>query len=492
MSNDTLPTIAIVGRPNVGKSSLFNAVLGRRIAIVHEQSGVTRDRVSAPAHRKNKHFLLVDTGGVGVFRDDRHVETFDGLIRDQVARVVAEADHVIWVVDSQDGVTPLDRELGLFLRESGRPVTLAANKADNVKLADSAAADFATLGAGQPMPITCTHGHGVEDLLETVLAALPATVGDGVENVEGLKLAVVGRPNVGKSSLVNTLIGENRVIVSDIAGTTRDAIDIPIEIVDETGERVPFTLIDTAGIRRRRQVDNVVELFSSMRAENAVKRCDVAILVIDAQTPATSQDRRIARLIADARKPCILVANKWDLACETIKLKDLKSDLDHDMKFMSYATTVGISAKSGYNVDQVVEALMTIRDQMGMKIPTSIVNQFLQDVIARTPPPAGPGGKTMKLLYATMTDGACPHTVMFVNQKGLCPASYQSFLENRLRDAFFSEGGMPVWIELRSRRSTGDQRSGARTAAAGAQSVKTAARKSRARHNERRKGYRKK
>lgn len=494
MTDHSLPTIAIVGRPNVGKSSLFNAIVGRRIAIVHEQSGVTRDRIVAPAHSNGRHFLLIDTGGIGIFRDDRKVETFDGLVREQVALVVGEADRIVWMVDARDGVTPLDKEVGMFLREAGRPVTLVANKADNAKLADAAMADFAALGVGEPLPISCTHMLGIKTLLERVLEDVPVRYGSDLpQQEEGLKLAVVGRPNVGKSSLVNKLIGENRVIVSEVAGTTRDAIDIPIEIISDEDEHVPFTLIDTAGLRRRRQVDNAVDLFSSMRSENAIKRCDIAIMVIDAQNPATSQDRRIARLIADANKPCVIVANKWDLACKDTKLRDLREDLaERSMKFMAHAPIVGISALSGYNLAEVVAALMSIRDQVDVKIPTSVVNQFIQDAIVRTPPPAGAGGKHLKILYGTMKDGASPHFVLFVNQKELCPPNYLSFLENRFREAFFPDGGMPVRIELRSRRGGDSDKTGTRQAVAGVQAGRQASKKANKRHSERRKGWRKK
>lgn len=491
MTNPNNATLAIVGRPNVGKSSLFNAILGRRVAIVHEQSGVTRDRIAAPASHDGKHFLLVDTGGVGVFRDDRHVETFAGLVRDQVEKVIEEADQLIFLVDAMDGATPLDKEIACFLRESSRPVCLVANKCDNSQLSDAAVAEFQELGLGAPLPLSCVHRRGLDRVLTEALKDIEGFRPQQGAQDDGLSLAVIGRPNVGKSSLVNKLLGEDRVIVSEVAGTTRDAIDIPIEVISEDGTETAFKLIDTAGLRRKRQVDTAVELFSTMRAENAIRRSDVVLLVIDAQDPATSQDRRIARLVSEARKPCVLIANKWDLACRERKLRDLRDELSVSMKFMSYAPILGVSALSGYNLDQVIGAIMDIREQLGVRIPTAVINQFLADLVARTPPPAGAGGKRLKVLYATMGDKPSPHFVVFVNHKRLCTASYLAFLENRLREAFFPDIGIPVWIELRARRGGESDRTGARKAAAGIQSARRSARRAEKRHSERRKGWRK-
>ena len=454
MNSNQLPMVAIIGRPNVGKSSLFNRFVGRRIAIVHEQSGVTRDRIAAPVSFGNHHFLLMDTGGLGVFTDERHVHQFDDLIRAQVTSVIDEATHIIWMVDARDGVTPLDLEIGRLLKTHDCSVTLVANKADNTDLQDNCFSEFASLPLkASPIPVSCTHNLNIDTTIEACQKHLPATGMEPDLKEPGLKLAVIGRPNVGKSSLINKILGEERVIVSEIPGTTRDAVDIPIEIVTEE-EKLPLTLIDTAGVRRRRQLDSVVEYFSVMRSENAIKRSDVAILVLDATAPATSQDRRIARLVADSGKPCIIVANKWDIASQEMKLKSLIAWLRREMAFMDYAPIYGVCAISGYNITRIMQHVLTIRDQMGIRIPTSVFNQFLQDVTQQTPPPSS-GGKTLKIFYGTMTGNPPPEFTIFVNDPKRCAQSYRRFLVNRIRKAFFPEEGLPIRIKLRSRRKTG-------------------------------------
>ena len=313
---NALPLVAIVGRPNVGKSALFNSIIGRRIAIVHEQSGVTRDRITAPGQHAGRYFTLVDTGGLGIgLRETHNIGVFDGLVRDQVAKIVEEATALIWVVDCQAGVTAQDEEVAAFLRSAARPVVIAANKADNDVVAAAAAGEFSRLGFADICPTSCTHRRGIGELLDQVCRHLPeAPAAPAAE--AALKLAVVGRPNVGKSSLVNRIFGAERVIVSEIAGTTRDAIDVPVTIRDGESE-VPLLLIDTAGLRRRRQIDTVVDFFSMTRTEQAIRRSDAVLFLLDATELATAQDCNIARLILDAGKPCILVVNKWDLASGT-------------------------------------------------------------------------------------------------------------------------------------------------------------------------------
>ncbi len=482
-----VPLIAIIGRPNVGKSSLFNRILRRRIAIVHEQSGVTRDRIAAPVTHDGRHFLLVDTGGLGVFPDEKATDSFDACIRSQIEAVIRDAHKIIWMVDAKSGLTPLDREIGRFLRESGCRLVAVANKTDNPEMDSSVLAEFSSVGTSV-LPVSCTQNRGIGQLLDDCVKDLPAESAPAHLNKEGLKLAVIGRPNVGKSSLVNRLLGEDRVIVSDIPGTTRDAVDIPVEILAGE-ERIPVTLIDTAGVRRRRQVDNVVELFSVMRAENAIKRCDIAILTLDATKPATSQDRRIARLIADARKPCVIAANKWDLASKNVKLKELRNRLHTEMAFMEYAPIVGVCALSGYQVNELIKEILTVFSQMEVAVPTSLLNQFLEDTVTRQPPPAK-GGRALKLYYATMTHRTPPRFVLFVNHKTLCTQTYLNFLENRIRKAFYPDGGVPVTIELRARKRP--ELKGSRSAISGVMKKKTASQDAVKRHHERRKGYRKK
>ncbi|MBN2450628.1 MAG: ribosome biogenesis GTPase Der [Lentisphaeria bacterium] len=485
-----LPVVVIVGRPNVGKSALFNRILGRRVAIVHEQSGVTRDRVAAPARFRGRQVMLVDTGGLGVrLRETHGLDVFDGLIRDQVARIVEEATAVVWVVDCQTGLTPQDEEIAAFLRESRRPVFLAANKADNESLAEAAEGEFSPLGFEPVYPVTCSHNQGLGELLAGLAAAVPAGGGD-IGATEGLKLAVVGRPNVGKSSLVNRLLGDERVIVSEVAGTTRDAIDVPLVLTDGE-ENVHVTLIDTAGLRRRRQVDTVVDFFSMSRTEGAIRRSDAVLFLLDATAPATAQDRRIARLIQDARKPCIVVANKWDLLTGTgTRQRELQQTIRERMPFMAHAPIVVVCAASGYNLDALLDRVLAVREQMSVRIPTGVLNQFLQDTLARTPPSAV-GGKRLKILYGTMVAHPPPHIVLFVNERKAFQSHYLQFLENRIREAFFPEAGLPIRLDVRQRQGTGGDRVGARRAAAGARQRQQAQTEARKRHSARRKGWRK-
>ena len=487
---DHLPMIAIVGRPNVGKSALFNLLVGRRISIVHEQSGVTRDRVVAAAHHRHKHFMLVDTGGVGVgLREHKHVDVFDGLVRDQVAAIVAEADAIIWVLDCQDGATPQDREIAELLHEVDRPVVLAANKADNSTLATTAEAEFSGFGFSRLVPTSCTHKRGIGALKDSITATIPAAGAPPADT--GLKLAVVGRPNVGKSSLVNRLLGTDRVIVTDIAGTTRDAVDVPLTIRDGE-EDIPVTLIDTAGLKRRRQVDTVVDFFSMSRTEKAIRRSDAVLMLLDATDPATAQDRRIARLICDAGKPCIMVANKWDvLSSGGAKQRDLVELIRDRIPFMKHAPLHVICALSGYNLDGLFERILALREQMQVMIPTSVLNQFLHDCVARTPPPSQ-GSRRFKLFYAVMLGNPPPRIALFGNDRRACSPNYLQFLENQLRDAFFPEAGLPVQIEIRERQGRlRSEKDGTRQAAAGVQRQRQAGKKASARHLSRRKGWRK-
>ncbi len=485
-----LPVVAIVGRPNVGKSALFNCIVGRRISIVHEQSGVTRDRVAAPAHFAGRHVLLVDTGGLGVGVKEKRVSLFDGLIREQVAEIVAEANALIWVVDCRDGITPQDQEIAEFLRQAGRPLVIAANKADNSSMRGTVPAEFAGLGFEIVRPTSCTQHAGIGELLREVAEHVPR-VAPPMDRRGGMKIAVVGRPNVGKSSIVNRILGADRVMVSEVAGTTRDAIDVPMNIRDGE-EDVPLTLIDTAGLRRRRQVDSVVEFFSVSRARGAIRRSDVVLFVVDATDPGTAQDRRIARMINDERKPCVLLVNKWDLISHGMKERDLRELIRGRIPFMPHCPMQMVCAISGYNFSGIFDHLLTVRAQMQIMIPTGVFNQFLQDTMARTPP-ASSGGKRFKVFYGTMVGNPPPHFILFGNNRGACPANYLSFLENRIREAFFPEAGLPIWLEVRERRGRGsDSGGGARRAAAGVQRQAKAERRAHARHRERRKGWRKK
>lgn len=489
--HDDLPVIAIVGRPNVGKSALFNRIVGRRISIVHEQAGVTRDRIAAPVSVAGRHFLLVDTGGLGMLPKQKTDDLFDGLIRTQVHAVVADATALIWVVDAQDGLTDLDRELAEFLRQTELPVVLVANKADNEELRAEVPAEFAALGFGTPLSTSVTHSFGVQTVVGQVLQTFPIVEMEEREKPEPpFRLAVLGRPNVGKSSLINALLAEDRVMVSHVAGTTRDAVDIPFRL-DWRDEEVPMTLIDTAGLRKRGRLDSAVEYFSILRTENAIRRCDATVLLLDCEEPGTGQDRRIARLICEARKPCVLVCNKWDLVRDRgMRERELIKLVRSMMPFVAYAPVVTTSATEGFHLEELLERVMAVRAQREVHVPTAVLNQFLHDVVQRTPPPSV-DGKFLKFFYATMRSGTPPHFVLFVNHTRRCPRNYEQFLENQLRAAFFAGAGVPLRLDFRERRQPQGRSEGERQAVAGIMRRKVQEKRDIERRKGRRKGYRK-
>ena len=443
-----LPLIAIVGRPNVGKSALFNRIIRRRVAIVHEESGVTRDRVVAPAEFEGRHFLAVDTGGLGVLAKEKNVGLFDGLIRTQLETALAEAAILVLVVDVQAGLMPLDEEVASLLRRSGKPVVVAANKADNPMLEFAAQSAFASLGFGEVMPVSCLHGHGVGDLLEVALKGMPKAPPPTVTTTP-LKIAVIGRPNVGKSSIINRLLGRDRVIVSEVAGTTRDAIDIPFQLHQDDAT-LPAILIDTAGLRPKSKVDTVVELFSVMRAKSALEHADLVLFVLDVSAPPTSQDRTIAHLIQEARKTCIILANKMDLLPEKMKPEQMEDQVRGDLPFMEYVPILPISALNGEQMESVTDWVFRVHEKMRTTVPTSLLNQFIHDLVTRTPPVAVKG-KHFKVFYSTMVGMPPPHLVLFANSRELGTPAYLQFLQSRIGAAFFPDSGMPVWVEVRDR-----------------------------------------
>ena len=449
-----LPVVAIVGRPNVGKSALFNRILGRRLAIVHEQPGVTRDRVAAATEFENRRVLLVDTGGLGVFLDvEKHIDTVDVLIREQVEAVLREAAVVILVTDAQDGLTPLDKEIAIFLRRQGRPVIVAANKSDDEKLATAATAAFTRLGFERTDPVSAIQGYGVGTLLHDVARRLPPAMPDESLTVSSaaapLRIAIVGRPNVGKSSLVNALAGHQRMIVSDVPGTTRDAVDVPITL-SGNGQTLPAIIVDTAGLRPKHKVDNMVERFSVMRTESAIKRADLVLFLVDGSEPPTAQDRKVGSLIGESRKCCLMVANKTDLLPRESKPRQVEDAIRFDMPFMRYAPIIPVSALKGNNLDRLAGEVLRVYEKMRTPLPTSILNQFLRDLVARTPPPSIKG-QGLKLFYTTMVACPPPQLVLFVNHTDLGTRAYLQFLETRLSEAFFPGGGIPVKVELRKR-----------------------------------------
>ncbi len=449
-----LPTIAIVGRPNVGKSSLFNAILGRRHAIVLSESGITRDRVAATGAYEGRRFNLIDTGGLAMPKGaTRNVDFWNQSIAKQVDAALDDAIAVVFVVDVQTGLHPLDEEVASKLRSCGKRVILAVNKCDDMK-SESGLGEFARLGF-ESMPVSCLHRRGVRNLLSEVLKDVPRNDA-AAPDAKRLRIAVVGRPNVGKSSLVNKLLGEERVIVSDVPGTTRDAIDIEFELKLEE-ERVPAVLVDTAGIRKRSKVGEAVEKFSVMRAENAIRAADIVLFVVEAgQFGATSQDKTIASLIEDSGKGCVIVANKWD-GCVGLKQKNVIDEFRRTLPHLAYAPLVFTCALSGLNFPQLYATVAQLRAQMAVKMSTGMVNRVLGDAVERSLPPVI-GLKPFKIYYGTMLFNSPPTFALFVNDPKLCSDNYRSYLERSIRSAF-EFTGFPVRLVLkeRPRRAKGEK-----------------------------------
>lgn len=470
--------IAIVGRPNVGKSALFNRIAGRRIAIVHDQPGVTRDRVTAEAEWGGRRFTLVDTGGIGLLRREKAEDVITRAALEQVELAIEAATAIILVVNVQEGVVPLDREAAQRLRRSGKPVLVAVNKVDTSKF-ERGVADFAALGFDALFPVTAIHGEGIEELMTAALARLPVAAPEpGVPSApegEPLRLAIVGRPNVGKSSIINTLTQSERVVVSPIPGTTRDAVDVPFEVESE-GLKERYLLIDTAGMRKSRRVDDSIEFFSVQRAEASIQRCDIAILVLEAEAGITEQDKKVADKIVEAGKACILVVNKWDLMDAVVRqareeeierrlartnrrgpklmttLAEFGEWVQAHLFFLDYAPVIFTSAHSGFNLDRLLEAVRYVASQLRQRVPTAILNRALQDAIERRQPISAQGHR-LKFFYATQVSQAPPTFLLFVNRKELLSAQYNKYLGNQLRLAFGYEG-CPIRLVARARPKT--------------------------------------
>ena len=445
-----LPTVVIVGRPNVGKSSLFNAIIGRRLSIVHEMSGVTRDRLAAPAQRDGRRFMLVDTGGLSMLEgESRQVDFWDSGIARQVECAIADADVLIMVGDAQAGVTPLDRDIAVRLRATGKPVLMAANKCDNPALKNDAA-EFSELGFGNVFPISCEHRGGINALVDKALAMLPTSRTAEAEAVAAtpVRIAVVGRPNVGKSSLINALIGETRVMTSEVAGTTRDAVDIDFAI-DYRGESRPAILVDTAGMRKRAKVDSVVELFSVMRAKSAIERSDLVLFVVEAgEDGVTAQDRRIAAMIRDAAKGCVIVANKLD-KCAGCTKNTLEQELRYNLPGIDYAPVEFVSALEHRRLEDLLDRVAEVMANLETELPTGVLNRVIQQTVERNPPPPV-GNARLKIYYAAMTGIKPARLRLFVNRPELAPDGFLSFLQKQLR-ASFELSGAPLVIELCAR-----------------------------------------
>ena len=434
------PLVAIVGRPNVGKSMLFNRLVGQRLSIVEDTPGVTRDRLYAECEWCGRKFDIVDTGGIEPMTDSEILL----FMREQAQIAINAADVIVLVTDIRTGVTAADKDVANMLLRSHKPVVLAVNKADSTGAEDPALYEFYSLGLGDPIAVSAVHGHGTGDLLDECVRYFPEAEEED-EEPDYVKVAVIGKPNVGKSSLINRILGEKRLIVSNVAGTTRDAVDTLFE--NETGK---FMLIDTAGIRRKSKVDERIEKFSVMRAQLAIERADVCLIMIDARDGVTEQDTKIAGLAHEAGKASIIVVNKWDLVDkETGTMEKMRKDIMRDLSFMSYAPIVFISAMTGQRTDRLFELINFANDQSHMRITTGMLNNVLADAQARVQPPTDKG-RRLKIYYMTQTGICPPNFVIFCNSRELFHFSYQRYIENQIRAVFGLEG-TPIRIVIRQK-----------------------------------------
>ena len=434
------PLVAIVGRPNVGKSMLFNRLVGRRLSIVEDTPGVTRDRLYAECEWCGRKFDMVDTGGIEPTTDSEILL----YMREQAQIAINSATVIVLVTDIRTGVTAADKDVANMLLRSRKPVVLAVNKADSTGAEDPAIYEFYSLGLGDPIAVSAVHGHGTGDLLDECLKYFPPAEEEDEED-DCIKVAVIGKPNVGKSSLINRILGEKRLIVSDIAGTTRDAVDTMFE-----NEQGRYMFIDTAGIRRKSKVDEKIEKFSVMRSQLAVERADVCIIMIDARDGVTEQDTKIAGLAHESGKACIVAVNKWDLVDkETGTMEKMRKDIMRDLSFMSYAPIIFISAATGQRTEKLFELINFVNDQSNMRISTGMLNNVLADAQARVQPPTDKG-RRLKIYYMTQTGIKPPHFVIFCNSRELFHFSYQRYIENQLRTVFGLEG-TPIRIVIRQK-----------------------------------------
>ncbi len=433
--------VAIVGRPNVGKSTLFNKLVGKRLSIVDDTPGVTRDRIYGKCEWLNREFTLIDTGGIEPKTDD----TILAQMREQAMLAIDSADCIIFVTDMTTGVTANDTDVANMLMKSGKPVVLAVNKDDNIGAPPPEFYEFYNLGLGDPISVSAVHGHGTGDLLEAVFRNLPPDEPEEYEE-NAIKVAVIGKPNVGKSSLVNYLTGEERSIVSDIAGTTRDAIDSEVIRGDDR-----YIFIDTAGMRRKAKVTENIEHFSVLRALMAVDRADVCVVMIDATVGFTEQDSKVAGYAHDKGKACVIAVNKWDAVPEKTDktMQEFTKKLEIDFSFMSYAPFVFISAKTGARVDKLFDLIKIVHEQHNRRISTGVLNDMLSYATSRVQPPSDKG-KRLKVYYMTQASTAPPTFVIFCNSKELFHYSYQRYLENQIRETFGLDK-TPIKISIRER-----------------------------------------
>jgi len=480
-----------VGRPNVGKSALFNRLAGRRIAIVHDQPGVTRDRVMTEAVWQGVPFTLIDTGGIGLLRGERAEDVITAAAFDQVQMALEAASVILFVVNVQEGIVPLDLEVAKRLRTAHKPVLVVVNKVDHDR-ADGGLPEFSRLGFDTLIPVSAIHSRGIDTLMAEVLnrlrlssppdAAAPVETEASVpapstEAVRPLRLAIVGRPNVGKSSIINTLTGSQRVIVSPVPGTTRDSVDVPFQVNTE-GRIEQFVLVDTAGLRKARRVDDTVEYFSAERTRQAIESADIVVLVVDAETGIVEQDKKIADLITEARRACIIVVNKWDLVADQVRkaqeaefarrkrpgtygrpdrlvtLGEFGEWVHEKLFFLDYAPVIFTSAKDGFQLDRLLEAVRYVGSQWRQKVPTSILNRTLGDAIEGRQPVSKLGHR-LKFFYATQVEHSPPTFLMFVNRREVFSPAYEKYLAGELRRVFGFEG-CPVVLVPRERPKTID------------------------------------
>lgn len=437
----SMPVVAIIGRPNVGKSTLFNKIVGKRMSIVDDTPGVTRDRIYAESEWSGVRFSLIDTGG---FENKTNSSILEQM-RQQAEIAILSADVVIFVTDLRSGVTSSDMEISNMLQKTDKPVVLCVNKCDSVGEPPIELYEFYNLAQGEPFAVSSVHGHGLGDLLDKVISYFPEGNNDDISE-DSIKIAIVGRPNAGKSSLVNMLTGENRVIVSNVAGTTRDAVDMPVE---HNGKK--YTFIDTAGIRRKSKVIENIERYSVLRAHMAIDRADVCIIMIDATEGFAEQDSKIAGYAHEQGKASIVVLNKWDLIeKDSYTMNEFNKKLKNDFSFMSYVLFVYVSAKTGQRLNDLYGLIDSVYEQNNRRISTGSLNELLSYATARVQPPSDKG-KRLKVYYITQASTKPPTFVIFVNNKDLFHFSYQRYLENQIRDTFGFKG-TPMRIIVRERK----------------------------------------
>ncbi|MBQ3723928.1 MAG: ribosome biogenesis GTPase Der [Oscillospiraceae bacterium] len=434
------PMIAIVGRPNVGKSMLFNKLIGQRLSIVEDTPGVTRDRIYGESEWCGRKFTLVDTGGIEPNTDNQIL----AFMREQAQIAIDNATVIVFVTDIKTGMTASDQEVANMLQRSGKPIVLAVNKVDGTGTVDPEIYEFYNLGLGDPIAVSAVHGHGTGDLLDACLQYFPPE-DEGEDESDVIQVAIIGKPNVGKSSLTNRILGQERVIVSNVAGTTRDAIDSYFE--NNFGK---YNFIDTAGMRKKSRVEDNIEKYSVLRATMAIERSDVCLILIDAQEGVTEQDTKVAGLAHEAGKACIIVVNKWDLVEKDDKTMDrMREDIRRDLSFMTYAPILFISAATGQRVNRLFELINYVNDQSATRITTGMLNSVLADAQTRVQPPTDKG-RRLKIYYMTQVGVKPPHFVVFCNDKQLFHFSYKRYLENQIRGVFGLEG-TPIIMSIRQK-----------------------------------------